>query len=252
MTMRYHITLLFIIFILSSPFLSSTAYGQERGSQDFGFGIGVWPQTPFYLFTKGYRNYILYADYKKRYKRFFSRSRITFANYSYGNITVYDDANWGYPTEGYTWIEAGHTDKFLFKDKVIFDPKAGLKSIGVSGTNANYIQFALQFGYILKIKKWKRLQLEPAIGYALFYFRDDYTLEQYNGKIGTFDHQNNNVPSLQLTNFSTNRGLINSFSSDIALRYYLKKRYSVGLNATLSISPYFNDYNYCGFIGFNF
>ncbi len=228
-------------------FFTICLFGQKSGKNDITFG--VLTQGEFYIFN-GTRQYYLFGDYSRSYKNFFARCRVSYFTKSYGG-TMGDILGSDTSSVTYLWLEAGNEANFQFRDRIFLQPKSGLKSLGTQLINSMNIDFNLWLGYYFKIGKQKRFQIEPSVGLTAYYFRDDVFWLLLPLQFGD-SIQNPDLPDRQTGVFNTTRGVVWGPEADISFRYYLKKRYSFGLNVIGGSNKYFYTFYLGAFVGFNF
>jgi len=237
---KISLLLLLILFAIS-------LFGQKSGKNDIS--LGVLTQGDFYIFN-GTRQYYLFGDYRRSYKNFFARVRVSYFTQSYGGTI---DGNLGNDTSRvtYLWLEANRTANFQFRDRDFLKPKSGLKSLGTQLINLTNIDINVWLGYYFKLGKQKRLQIEPSVGFTAYYFRDDLfwliSPLQFGDNV-----QNPAITDRQTALFNTTRGVVWGPQADVSFRYYLKKRYNVGMNVIGGVNKYFDTFYMGAFIGFNF
>lgn len=226
---------------------AASLFGQKSGTNDIS--LGVLTQGDFYIFS-GTRQYYLFGDYRRSYKNFFARCRVSYFTSSYGGTI---DGNLGSDTSAvtYLWLEANHVANFQFRDRNFLRPKSGLKSIGTQLINSTNIDFNIWLGYYFKLGKQKRFQIEPSVGFTAYYFREDLFWLLFPLQFGD-SIQNPSIPDRQTALFNTTRGVVWGPQADISFRYYLKKRYNVGMNVIGGINKYFDTFYVGAFVGFNF
>jgi len=235
------------LFLILALLFAFSLFGQKSGKNDISFG--VLTQGEFYLFS-GTKQYYVFGEYRRSYKNLFARFRVSYFNKSYGGTMSYmlgTDTT----VSTFLWLEADHEANFQFKDQIPLRPKTGLKSFGTQVINSTLIDFDMWLGYYFKLGKRKRFQIEPSVGLTAYYFRDDGIWLQFPLQFG--DSVNNpNLADKQVGIFATTRGIVWGPELDISFRYYLKKRYSFGLNLIGGSNKYFYTFYMGAFIGFNF
>lgn len=238
--MKKTFTLLFLV-------LSLPVFSQRSGNNDIDFGFLT--QGGFYLFT-GARNYNLFADYRRSYKNYFARFRVSYHNRTLGS-NIYNNMEDDTSKLAYLWLEAGHLDNFYFKDQIQFTPKSGLKSPGAPYINETEIDFNVSLGYIFKLGKKKRFCIEPSLGYTAYYFRQDIFWLLFNLQFGDYN-PDPTIQKRQTSIFSTTRGMVWGPEGECFFRYYFKQKYSIGANVTFGVNKYYDTFYFGGFVGLNF
>lgn len=241
-----HIAMKNILVLLLLIYCTPCAFCQKSGKNDISFG--VLTQGDFYLFS-GARNYHLYADYRRSYKQWFTRFRVSYHSSTVGSTVFSSDADTSKIT--YLWIEANKLPNFQFRNRISFTPKSGLKPLESHTITTNEIDVNLWLGYYFKLGAKKQIQIEPSLGFTSYYFRDDVFWLELPLKFGS-STQNPAIPERRTYIFSSTRGIVWGPEADVTFRYYLKKYYSLGANVIGGTNKYFNTFYFGGFIGLNF
>ena len=227
-------------------FIATSLFSQKSGKNDITFG--VLTQGDFYLFH-GARQYYLFGEYRRSYKNFFSRFRVSYFTHSFGGAISYNTGRDS--TATYLWLEAGNENRFQFKDRIFSHSKSGLKYFETQLINDMNIDFDIWLGYYIKLGKQKRFQIEPSVGLTAYYFRYDLFWLLFPLQFGD-SVENYDIPNKQTASFNTTRGVVWGPEADVSFRYYLKKRYSFGVNVIGGSNKYFDTFYMGAFIGFNF
>jgi hypothetical protein len=233
-------------FFLLLLFCFFESQGQKKGRNDLTFG--ALTNGDLYLFNfNGSRNFTVSADYRHSYRQFFVRTKVT-----YGSSTIARSVNVTTDErKANIWLDAGGLDSFVFANQIKQIPKSGIKHLDPILVQDIKIENNIAVGYYFRLGARKRLQIEPSVGFTLYYFRSDVFWLEAPWQFGS-NERDSWSKNRQTYFFETTRGLVWGPEADISVRYYFPRHYSIGFTVIAGVNKYFDNFLFGPFVGLNF